>query len=126
MGLRRHRRSTVAATARVAILAALLVALLTGMVSGPGPAPAQGGDSGDITSTSVIERDGQSPAGDILPQPNSGEAPDSPGDPGGWQQYLVFALIFAGLAAIVALVIRESRQAHSSGAHQNPTAGPGS
>ncbi|MDZ7678120.1 MAG: hypothetical protein U5K29_06180 [Acidimicrobiales bacterium] len=121
MGLHRHRRSTIVATVRIALLVALL---LTGLMAEPGPALAQSDESGDATSTSVVERDGQSPAGDILPQPNSGEAPDSPGDPGGWQQYLVFGLIFAGLAAIVALVVRESRQARSPDARQNPTAGP--
>lgn len=65
----------------------------------------------ESTTTSVEVRDQDSGVGDILPRPGSGEAPDSPNDRGGWQQYMVFALIIAGLAVLVLLVRRESTRA---------------
>lgn len=87
--------------------ALLCAALVVGGLLGSSPAAAQG----DGTTTTAAGTDGQSPAGNILPRPDSGQAPDSPNDPGGWQQYLVFGAIFAGLGVIVALVVRESRHA---------------
>jgi hypothetical protein len=63
------------------------------------------------TSTALVRSDAESPAGNILPRPNTGQAPDSPNDPGGWQQYVVFGTIVAGLGLITLLVIRESKRA---------------
>jgi hypothetical protein len=91
------------------VLSGALVGLLctAALLVGPTAVEAQSGD----TTTSIDAGDGPSPAGNIVPRPNSGQAPDSPNDPGGWQQYLVFALIFAGLGVIVVLAVRESRRA---------------
>lgn len=68
----------------------------------------------DTTSTSQPIRDSDTGLNDIVPQPNSGEAPDDPSDRGGWQQYMVFVLIVGGLAAIVVLVLRQSRRARAA------------
>jgi hypothetical protein len=68
-------------------------------------------------TTIATADDGGSSVGNILPRPNTGQTPDSPNDPGGWQQYLVFALIFAGLGAIVLLATRESRRARAERDH---------
>jgi hypothetical protein len=76
-------------------------------IAAPTPAGAQDAPS----STTAPVRDEDSPLGDIIPRPGSGQAPDSPNDPGGWQQYLVFGLIVGGMAAIVLLVRWESRRA---------------
>jgi hypothetical protein len=69
------------------------------------------------SDTTVATSDEGSSVGNILPRPNTGQAPDSPNDPGGWQQYLVFALIFAGLGAIVLFATRESRRARAERDH---------
>lgn len=88
------------------IVATLALLVLAG-VGSPTPLHAQAADP----TTTAVESDGQSPAGNILPRPGSGQAPDSPNDPGGWMQYLVFGVILAGIAIIVLLVVRESRNA---------------
>lgn len=93
---------------RLLLVVLLATAIVT--VGTAGPVLAQD-EPEDGTTTTEVVRDEDSPLGDIIPRPNSGQAPDSPNDPGGWQQYLVFGAIIAGMAAIVLLVRRESRRA---------------
>jgi hypothetical protein len=50
-------------------------------------------------------------AGSIIPDPREGCAPETPGDPGGWQQLTLFAVILVALAVIALLVRRQVRQA---------------
>lgn len=89
-----------------------LVCLAMGMALAPAsPVAAQETSTTDSsTTTTELEVQGDSQFGNILPRPNSGRAPDSPNDPGGWQQYMVFALIGLGLLAIVLLATRQSRK----------------
>lgn len=93
-------------------LAVLLVAVTALVVGAPSANAALHAQQDEVTTTTASE--GDSSVGNILPRPNSGQAPDSPNDPGGWQQYLVFAVLFVGLAAIVLLVRRESRRARAA------------
>jgi hypothetical protein len=65
----------------------------------------------DGTTTTQPIRDSDTGLNDIVPQPNSGEAPDDPSDRGGWQQFMVFGLIVGGMGVIVVLVVRQSRHA---------------
>lgn len=90
------------------------LALAAGLTLAAPPAGAQSDDTTTTTVSPFDDPDAQLPTGNILPRPNSGQAPESAGDPGGWMQYMVFALIFAGLALIVVLVVRESRKARSA------------
>ena len=92
-----------------AVLMVLLVpvALVAALAVPVGAADEE--DEPATTTQQVVDED--SPLGDIIPRPNSGRAPDSPNDPGGWQQYMVFGLIVAGMAAIVLLVRRSSKRA---------------
>jgi hypothetical protein len=92
----------------VAIAALVLLAAL-----GVG-APAATGQTDSTTSTTTPIRDSDTGLNDIVPQPNSGEAPDDPSDRGGWQQYLVFGLIIGGMAVIVVIVTRQSRRARAA------------
>lgn len=87
-----------------------LLAVFAGLVwAGPVAAQETSTTEADTTTTEIeVERDSQ--FGNILPRPNSGQAPDSANDRGGWQQYMVFALIGVGLLAIVALATRQSRK----------------
>ncbi len=50
-------------------------------------------------------------AGSIIPDPREGCGPETPGDPGGWQQLTLFAVILVALAVIALLVRRQVRQA---------------
>ena len=86
------------------VLAAVVLAASLAVAS---PVSAQSDPSPDPT-LAPLESD--LPLGDIIPRPNSGRAPDSPNDPGGWQQYMVLGLIVAGVALIIVLVARESRR----------------
>lgn len=96
----------------------VLVALL--VVGAPSPAGAQEAD--DPSPTTLRPAEGDLPLGDIIPRPNSGRAPDSPNDPGGWQQYLVLGLVLAGLATIFGLAVRESRRARARRGSRSPAA----
>ena len=96
--------------ARLAAASLLATALLfTGTT-----APPVAGQTETTVDTRPVVEDPNSPVGNILPRPNTGRAPDSPNDPGGWQQYLVFGLILGGLALIGSLVVRESRRARAA------------
>ena len=68
-----------------------------------------GGVSGTTDDTPV-------PAQDIIPEPNSGRAPDDAGDRGGVLQGVVFFLIVVGVGGVVALAVRESRRNRSRSA----------
>ncbi len=83
---------------RVAAGALLALALLVVVAAEPVPAGAQ---------------DGEVPTQDIIPEPNSGEAPDEAGDRGGGLQLAVFALVVAAIVgggAYVALQARRARE----------------
>jgi hypothetical protein len=49
----------------------------------------------------------------IIPLPNSGHAPERPGDRGGWEQYMTLALIVAGVGLVALLVWRGTRRPSS-------------
>ena len=55
------------------------------------------------TTLPVAADDG---AGGIIPKPNSGVAPQQPGDRGGWMQTLLFGLVLAGMATVVGVIAR--------------------
>lgn len=50
------------------------------------------------------------PGDDIIPEPDTGQAPEDPGDRGGVLQIALFVGIVAGVGVIVAMVVRESRR----------------
>ena len=108
-------RSMVAAVTLCALALLALVALAPGAAAQQQPEP-------DVGPTNdQFEADPQLPRGDILPRPNTGQAPETAGEPGGWQQYMVFGLIFAGLAVILLFIVRESRQARRQRGPRTPT-----
>ncbi len=49
----------------------------------------------------------------ILPRPNSGSAPETPGDPGGWQQLTLLAIVVVALVLIFLLARRQARKARA-------------
>jgi hypothetical protein len=84
-----------------AIAGALLALVLVGS-----PAAAQDPPSG-TTATTLVEV----PSQDIIPAPGSGETPDEAGDRGGALQLAVLGLVMVALAALVVVVVRQSRRA---------------
>jgi hypothetical protein len=91
-------------------LVAIALVVVTVLAVEPTPVAAQD----DTTTTSQPIRDSDTGLNDIVPQPNSGEAPDDPSDRGGWQQFMVFGLILGGMGVIVLMVVRQSRRARSA------------
>lgn len=67
-----------------------------------------GAQAGATTSTFPVDN---REFGDIVPQPNTGVAPQDAGDPGGWLQVSLFYLMCAAVLAIVGLVWWSSRRA---------------
>lgn len=88
-------------------LLVLTVVLLFGAGLASAGEPA-GDGSGPAPTNEVPD---QVPGGGIIPAPDSGEAPDSPGDRGGWAQLGLLAVLVGGLGVMVALVVRSARRA---------------
>src|SRR5262245_64527175 len=90
---------------RAALLVIAIITLASGvLLHEPGPrAVAQ-----DVpTSTSVPV--GQGNQG-VIPLPNSGTRPQSPGDRGGWEQLLLAGIMTAGCAVIFGRVLWAAHQ----------------
>lgn len=85
------------ATAALALV--LVLAAPTAWAQSDDPAP---------TTTTAPE-----PGGDIIPRPNSGEAPDDAGERGGALQTVLFIGIVAGVVVMGAIVLRQSRKARA-------------
>jgi len=92
---------------RLGLVALLALTALTLCLS-PMLAPGAGAQPGATTTTDPVDN---RRFGDIIPEPNSGKAPETPGDPGGWLQVSLFFLICAAVIGIVALVWWQSRKA---------------
>lgn len=92
-------------------LAGLIPGWSSAAVAGSGP---ESTVSSPTTTTTMPRPDGGVP-GNIIPRPNSGTAPEDPGDRGGWEQWALLVAIVAALAAIVALVVGESRRKRARG-----------
>jgi hypothetical protein len=104
-------RVTVAVTTASITLAGLLA----------GPAGAQD-DPGITTTTQPLTGGGD--LGHIVKRPNSGVAPRTPGDPGGWMQVWLFWLICAALIGMTLLVWYRSHRARAAlkaGGHDRVT-----
>lgn len=93
-----HVRRALAALFALAVAATGLFAL---------PAPTVSAQPGATTSTLPVD---DRNLGDIIPQPNSGRAPESAGDPGGWLQVSLFFLICGAIVLIVLAVWWQSRR----------------
>lgn len=76
------------------------------------PTPRVDVPASSAPTTTLVPLAQQAPAQapHIIPLPNSGAYPKRQGDRGSSQQYLVFALMTAGVGAITLLVVRESRK----------------
>jgi hypothetical protein len=55
-----------------------------------------------ISPTTTIEDDGN--PNSVIPLPNSGRAPQQPGDRGGWMQITLFFLVIAAMGVIFILI----------------------
>jgi hypothetical protein len=90
----------------VAVLVAAVLLLGSAGVSAQAGAPAQDGTP-TTTSSTVTEL----PPAEMIPRPNSGQAPDDAGDRGGALQLLVFGLVVVAIGAGVTKVVLDSRRA---------------
>lgn len=91
------------------------------------------GDAGSETSTTttavVLAPDGspvpvyERPSS--LPQPNSGRAPQDSGDPGGWEQGLIFGLLGGGMLVIGFAIFRGGKRTRARRADWVAAAAPG-
>jgi hypothetical protein len=70
----------------------------------------QGGAT-DETTADETTRDTGVPTQDIIPKPNSGQAPSEAGDRGGSLQLALLVLIVVAVGGIVAKVVHDSRRA---------------
>ncbi len=99
-----------ATRSRASLTALALVLSLAGSAALGVPAAAQ--DDPTPAPVTIEEvQDPDSPLGQIIPKPNSGTAPEDPGDRGGALQLTVLGLIVAFFAIAVLAVRRASRRA---------------
>ena len=68
-------------------------------------------DPGITTTTQPLS--GGSDLGHIISRPNSGAAPQTPGDPGGWMQVWLFWVVCIALVGMSLYVWRRSRKARA-------------
>jgi hypothetical protein len=105
----RQDRSTRTGRVSAAVLAVLLACAVSFGLGAllPSTAAAQGGVT---TTTDPIDN---RRLGDIIPEPNSGKAPETPGEPGGWLQVSLFFLICGAVIAMVLAVWLQGRRARA-------------
>lgn len=85
----------------IAILVAVLALLAVSTASAPAQEPS--------TSTPTVSL----PRRDIVPQPNSGEAPSEVGDRGGALQLLLLSVVVVVIGGSVYGLVRQSRRARA-------------
>jgi hypothetical protein len=66
------------------------------------PAPAKLLPTIPISPSTTIEVDGN--PNSVIPLPNSGRAPQQPGDRGGWMQITLFCLVITAMGAIFVMI----------------------
>lgn len=66
-----------------------------------------------IGVAAMAQEPGDSPVGEIIPAPDSGEEPEEPGDRGGSLQVALLGLIAVAVAGMVVHVSRQSTTARS-------------
>lgn len=91
-------RRVVIASAAVLIGALLLGVAVVALTYDPEPT--------STTTTLVGESPGAAAAPGIIPKPNSGTAPEKPGDRGGWEQLALMGLILVALVGIGVIVAK--------------------
>ena len=103
----------------LAVFTALMLGLL-GPVGLSGTALAQDGEPTPppVEITSCTDDD---PVGDIIPKPNSGQAPETPADRGGALQLTLLALIVGFFGLAVFSVRRQMRAAGANTYHDAPS-----
>lgn len=106
-----HRLPVMPAAIRFVIATVIVLAL--GLTLGWAPALASEHPSAgdDVTPSSVPTTLGQDPeGGGMIPEPNSGRAPEDAGDRGGALQTALFFGILGGIGMIAFFIVRESRR----------------
>jgi hypothetical protein len=90
-------------------LVALAVCILLTLLAAPAPAHAQGSPTPPSSIPTTTLPVDLGPQG-VIPLPNSGHKPESPGDPGGWEQLLLFGILATASAGIFGRVLWAARQ----------------
>lgn len=93
----------------VYIATAILLAVVGSWWSVVAPVGAQPG----TPTTSLPEVETERVPGDIIPAPNSGRAPESPSDPGGWLQLSLFFIVLAAIVGMATYVWWQSKKARA-------------
>lgn len=111
---RSERRTLVVAGAvffGILVVLVVLAAVVAGDSGDPRPSATTQACATDDTQCLAAQQAAGRPG--IIPRPGEGQAPEEPGDPGGWEQVALFGVLVGGLALIVALVVRGARRARS-------------
>ena len=87
---------------------ALVACVALALVVAAAPASAQESPTPSSTPTATLPVDlGRQ---GVIPLPNSGHKPQSPGDEGGWEQLLLFGILATASAGIFGRVLWAARQ----------------
>jgi len=77
------------------------------------PAPTRAQEPSPGSSATATTSVGELPPAHIIPRPNSGAAPQEPGDRGGALQLGLLALVVAVIGGAVTNLVRQSRRARA-------------
>ncbi|WCO67211.1 hypothetical protein PO878_00555 [Iamia majanohamensis] len=110
---RERRTIVVAGAAFFGVLGVLIVlaAVVAGDSGDPQPTATTQACAPDDAQCLAAQQSAGRPG--IIPRPGEGQAPEEPGDPGGWEQTALFGVLVGGLALIVVLVVRGARRARA-------------
>ncbi|MEJ7585803.1 MAG: hypothetical protein WKF43_17350 [Acidimicrobiales bacterium] len=94
------------------VLLGVMVALVTAtIVLAPSPS----------SDSKTQERGAGDTGRDIIPRPNQGQAPQDPGDRGGWEQLAILAAIVVGIGLLATLAWRSGHRARDRRGTQSRT-----
>lgn len=113
-GSARRAASDDAQRARIVVVC---LAVLVALIAGTALIAAFVDDGSPAEPSAQVEGAEGQEAGappEIVPQPNSGKAPDEAGDRGGWAQLTLLGLIVAAVVGIGFVVMRGSRRSRAN------------
>jgi hypothetical protein len=105
---------------RCALLLLALIAVAVAALLAP-PGPTASARAEPTTTTLPVDQGNQG----VIPLPNSGSRPESPGDRGGWEQLLLAGIMTAGCALIFGRVLWAAHQRSQANARAERVDGLG-
>jgi hypothetical protein len=106
---------------RAALIAIAIITFAIGALLAPAPTSSASAQTAPTSTTLPFDQGNQG----VIPLPNSGTRPQSPGDRGGWEQLLLAGIMTAGCALIFGRVLWAAHQRSQANARAGRVDGLG-